>query len=199
MVEGSYEQVTSFRPEAVGVSEGVRAILIDEDLSIIVDNESVLTVTEAWVGHSHQPSLMAVANADLVMPMVEHVGHQTGTSNFYKVKSHRGEPYNTQADMLADRGAKNKVVMVNRTAARRIIFTVPGYSGVWNNKVHTHSCTTAAHSFLQHFVKGVLNAFLARKRMGRAYVGVCWKKQGQRSDAQVRFTMQLFSDTYPTP
>ena len=199
MVEGSDEQVTSFRPEAAGVSEGVRAIPIDEDLSSIVDNESVLTVTEAWVGHSHQPSPMAVADADLVMPMVEHVGRRTGTSNFYKVKSHRGEPYNTRADMLADRGAKNKVVTVNRTAARRIIFTVPGYSGTWNNKVHTHACTTAAHSFLPHFVKGVLDAFLARKRMGRAYVGAWWRKQGQRSDAQVRFTMQLFSDTYPTP
>eukprot|EP00961_Rhodomonas_salina_P015238 204464-Rhodomonas_salina.1 len=35
--------------------------------------------------------------------------------------------------------------------------------------------------------------------MGRQYVGCWWQQQSKHSDALIRFTIQLITDTYPTP
>eukprot|EP00961_Rhodomonas_salina_P096234 1294053-Rhodomonas_salina.1 len=78
------EQVTSFRPEAAGLGEGVSSIPLEEDFDALVDNESVLTVTAVWIGTSHQPSPMATADSDLMMQLIEHTGRRTGKSRFHK-------------------------------------------------------------------------------------------------------------------
>eukprot|EP00961_Rhodomonas_salina_P105960 1427114-Rhodomonas_salina.1 len=53
-VDGSDEQITSFRPEAAALLMGVRGASTEDDLDGLIDNESLLSVIEAWIGKAHQ-------------------------------------------------------------------------------------------------------------------------------------------------
>eukprot|EP00961_Rhodomonas_salina_P252212 3409588-Rhodomonas_salina.2 len=91
--------------------------------------------------------------------------------------------------MLGDWGTLNRNQSVQCTG--QITFHIPSYSGVW--------CNTVASSFLNQFDTGVLDQFLLLEGMGWRFLGVWWKKQAQKTDAQMLFTIQLMSDTYPMP
>lgn len=114
LVEGADEQTTSFRPEAAGLGSCIRHIPLDIQVTVLVDNESALTVINAWIEGSHQPSPLTTSDSDLVMDLIYVIQLRTATSSFYKVKSHRGEQFNTRADQLADKGVYNRNCAVPR-------------------------------------------------------------------------------------
>eukprot|EP00961_Rhodomonas_salina_P005761 77900-Rhodomonas_salina.1 len=200
-VEGADEQTTSFRPEVAGLGEGLRKIRSDEPASFLVDNESVLRTILSWVGSSHQPSPLSQADADMVLDVIWSLSESTAFRHFYKVKSHRGEPFNTRADWLADRGTSNIQCVVPRARKARPCFSVPGYTGVWCAKVQRAAEAGAANIFadLKDLNKGKLDSFLLRAHMGRSFLGHWWKKRGTLPDADFRCAVQIVTDTYPSP
>lgn len=175
-VEGADEQVTSFRPEAAALLSGLRAAQRENDFVGLVDNESLLTVTDSWIGSSHHPAPGSIADADLILPLIREIGLRTGRTTLFKLKSHRGEPYNTRADKLADIGTGVREDTVQRVGPRRILFKVPGYRGLWNNKVSSHAENTVAKIFLARLNTGVLDSFLARQEVGRRFLGDWFKR-----------------------
>eukprot|EP00961_Rhodomonas_salina_P217488 2939040-Rhodomonas_salina.1 len=193
-VEGADEQVTSFRPEAAGLGQGMQEVPKDESVAVLVDNESVLTVIQAWIDCSHQPSPLAMADADMIQS-------RTAQSSFYKVKSHRGEPFNTRADALADRGVHNRNHVIQRSRPTRPWYQVQGYKWVWCAKVQRHAESTAARLYMElsSMRKGRMDAFLALKDMGRRYLGSWWRERSKLLDSDLKAAIQIVSDTYPTP
>lgn len=198
-VEGADEHVTSFRPEAAAMLAGLRATPRDNDFAGLVDNESLLTVTESWIGSSHHPAPASVADADLILPLIREIGLRTGRTSLVKLKSHRGEPFNTRADKLADLGTNSKDESIQRNGPRRIIYHVPGYSGLWSNRVSVHAENTVATMFLQRLNGGALDSFLARRGVGRQYLGDWFKRKLRQPDNTVRIIIQIITDTYPSP
>eukprot|EP00961_Rhodomonas_salina_P110783 1490827-Rhodomonas_salina.2 len=198
-VEGADEQITSFRPEAAALLMGVRRSDADNELDALVDNESLLSVIAAWIGTAHQPSPADISDADLVLPLIRSIGLRKQRTRFWKLKSHRGEPYNTRADWYADRGTTNTETHVGRTGNRRIIFRTKGYSGVWNRQLSRILEANVAQIFLDRLRGGVLDTFLSLEGMGRQYLGNWWSRRSQHNDATIRSVIQSLTDTYASP
>ena len=198
-VDGADEQITSFRPEAAALLMGIRAANDDNELDGLIDNESLLSVIEAWIGNAHHPSPANISDTDIVLPLIREIGLRTQPTRLWKLKSHRGEPYNTRADWYADKGTVNREINLERTTCRRIIFKTREYSGIWNRQLSRRLESNAASIFLTRLHGGVLDTFLAREGMGRQYLGNWWARKSQHTDAVLRSVIQAITDTASTP
>eukprot|EP00961_Rhodomonas_salina_P093308 1255794-Rhodomonas_salina.2 len=61
-----------------------------------------------------------------------------------------------------------------------MIYTIPGYRGVWTAKVQRYAESIVATGFLERIRGWVLNSFLARQGVGREHLGE-WLWQCTRS------------------
>eukprot|EP00961_Rhodomonas_salina_P164770 2220268-Rhodomonas_salina.1 len=136
---------------------------------------------------------MDTADADLMMEVIRAIGQCTAVTNLYKLKSHRGEPFNTRVDALADKGVKSSRVAVARTSRERIRYRTPTYNGVWCTKVQRWAESQAAEVFTQlpGLLKGVLDNFLLASGMGRRYLGDWWRRQSGMTDADFLCAIQI--------
>lgn len=101
------EGTSSNRPELGGVVLALRQAELSEDVLILCDNESVLKVINKWVGQGGRATLANAPDADILREILELIRAriEAGIATFLvKVKSHRGEPLNEQADTLAEKG-----------------------------------------------------------------------------------------------
>eukprot|EP00961_Rhodomonas_salina_P283712 3834502-Rhodomonas_salina.1 len=88
-VDGADEQITSFRPEAAALLMGMQCADHDNELDGLVDNESLLSVIESWIGNAHQPSPANISDADLVLPLIREIELRKRLTRLWKLKSHR--------------------------------------------------------------------------------------------------------------
>eukprot|EP00961_Rhodomonas_salina_P043909 589603-Rhodomonas_salina.1 len=200
--DGADEQITSFRPEAAALLMGVQCADDDNELDVLVDNESLLLVIDSWIGNAHQPSPANVSDADLVLPLIREIGLRKRRTRLWKLKSHRGEPYNTRADWYADKGTLNQEVNLEHTTKRHIIFSTREYSGIWNRQLSRCLEADVAQIFFTRFKLrgGVLDTFLSLEGMGRQYLGNWWTRRSQHTDTVVvRSVIQAITDTSYTP
>ena len=101
------EGTSSNRLELGGVVLALQSAALSEDALLLCDNEAVLHVIRKWVGQGGKATLDTAPDADILREIIclltERV--RAGRATFLiKVKSHRGEPINEQADTLAGEG-----------------------------------------------------------------------------------------------
>lgn len=73
----------------------------------LCDNQSVLTEVNGWLGKVGKATLATAPNADIMREVLCTLRTRIdagGSTFLVKVKSHRGEPINEQADDLAEEG-----------------------------------------------------------------------------------------------
>jgi ribonuclease HI len=89
----------------------LQSAALSEDVLLLCDNAAVLCAIKKWVGLSHgqggKATLATAPDADILGEIVGLLTQRAraGRATFLiKVKSHRGEPINEQADTLAEEG-----------------------------------------------------------------------------------------------
>ena len=101
------EGTSSIRAELAALLMLLREAPDEEDVAALLDCKSEITGVGKWVGGGAKATLVGVANADILEAIIEKLRArvQTGAGTFLvKVKAHRGEPVNEEADDCADIG-----------------------------------------------------------------------------------------------
>ena len=101
------EGTDSTRAEMAALLEVLIGANVNENLVVMVDNQSILREISRWVGEGGRTFLALSANPDILRMIIGRLRMRIaqGTATFLcKVKSHRGEPLNETADDLADLG-----------------------------------------------------------------------------------------------
>ncbi len=104
--EETEEGTSSNRPELGGVVLALQSAALSEDV-LLCDKEAVLCAVKKWVGQGEKATLTTALDADILREIVCLLTQRmrAGRSTFLiKVKSHRGEPINERADILAEEG-----------------------------------------------------------------------------------------------
>jgi len=71
----------------------------------LCDNQALLKAVKRWVGESGKATLVGPPDADILLEAIEELRRRitAGAARFLvKVKAHRGEPANEEADIQAD-------------------------------------------------------------------------------------------------
>jgi hypothetical protein len=95
------EGVSSLRPERT-----LQATSTGTDLLYLCDSETTLTKVSRWIGRGPRTTLAGDANADIMKTIIECLRARVirGARTFMvKIKAHRGEPLNEEADTVAER------------------------------------------------------------------------------------------------
>ena len=98
---------SSSRPELAALEISLRQAAEKEDVVYLCDNQSVLTVVNGWLGEGGKATLATAPNADIMREVFYTLRTRIdagGSTLLVKVKSHRGEPINEQANDLAEEG-----------------------------------------------------------------------------------------------
>ena len=139
------EGTSSARPEFGGLLLSLQTVPDTVDALILSDNESVLKTIQQWVGEGGKATLANAPDADILREILAVLSSRimAGSATFLvKVKSHRGEPLNEKADLLAEQGRREsdeKKRWNERTD--RIVFSldkqddVCAHTSAWTNKV----------------------------------------------------------------
>ena len=107
------EGSSSNRPELAVFLLTLRDTLIEEPLLYLCDNQSLLKAVNTWIGEGGKATLVGAPDADILAATIKipqkHIA--AGTATFMvKVNSHRGEPANEGADILADKAISDPKV-----------------------------------------------------------------------------------------
>jgi len=95
------EGTSSFRAELAALLMLLREAPDEEDVVALLDCKSEITEVGKWIGEGAKATLVGVANADILEKIIEKLRArvQAGAATFLvKVKTHRGEPLNEEAD-----------------------------------------------------------------------------------------------------
>ena len=95
----------SLRPEPAVIASTLQAASPEIDLLYLCDSETALNKVASWIGRGPKASLAKDENADSMWIIIKHLRKRTkcGARTFLvKIKAHRGEPVNEQADTQAD-------------------------------------------------------------------------------------------------
>ena len=99
------EGTSSLRPELAAIARTLQAIPLETDLLYLCDSEAALYRMSRWIGSGPRTTLAGDPNADIVTSIVERMRARVlkGARTFMvKVKAHRGEPLNENADTQAE-------------------------------------------------------------------------------------------------
>ena len=100
----SEEGSNSLRPELAAIASTLQAASPKSDLLYLCDSETALSKVASWIGRGPKASLAKDDNADILWVIIEQLRKRTegGMRTFLvKIKAHRGEPLNEQADTQA--------------------------------------------------------------------------------------------------
>ena len=99
------EGTSSLRPELAAIARTLQAIPLETDLLYLCDSEAALNRMSRWIGSGPRTTLEGDPNADILTSIVERMRARVlkGARTFMvKVKAHRGEPLNENADTQAE-------------------------------------------------------------------------------------------------
>ena len=93
----------------------------------LCDNQALLKAVKRWVGEGGKATLAGAPDADILIEAIEELRKRTtaGAATFLvKVKAHRGEPANEEADIQADKAISGKDVPTEwHDRTNRAVFT----------------------------------------------------------------------------
>jgi len=79
----------------------------------LCDNQGLLKAVKRWVGEGVKAMLVGAPDADILLEAIEELQKRTAagaTTFLVKVKAHRGEPANEEANIQADKAMSGKDV-----------------------------------------------------------------------------------------
>ena len=85
----------------------LQSAALSEDVLLLCDNAAVVCAIKKWVGQGGKATLATAPDADILREIVCLLTQRVRAGRFtflLKAKSHRGEPINEQADILAEEG-----------------------------------------------------------------------------------------------
>ena len=100
----SEEGSNSRRPELAAMASTLQTASAESDLLCLCDSETALNKVASWIGRGPKASLAKDDNADILWVIIEHLRKRTqggARTLLVKIKAHRGEPLNEQADTQA--------------------------------------------------------------------------------------------------
>jgi len=100
------EGSSSNRPELVAFVLALRGIPVITPMFYLCDNQALLKAVKRWVGEGGKAALAGALDADILLEAIEEIwkGTTAGAATFLvKVKAHRGEPANEEANIQADK------------------------------------------------------------------------------------------------
>jgi len=93
----------------------------------LCDNQALLKAVKRWVDEGRKALLVGATDADILLEAIEELRKRTtaGASTFLvKVKAHRGEPANEEANIQADKAILGKDVPTEwHEVTNRAVFT----------------------------------------------------------------------------
>jgi len=93
----------------------------------LCDNQALLKAVKRWVGEGGKATLVGAPDADILLKAIEELRKRTtaGAAKFLvKVKAHRGEPADEEADIQADKAISGKEVPTKwQDRTNRAVFT----------------------------------------------------------------------------
>ena len=120
------EGTSSFRPELAALLMLLRAVREEQDVVALLDCKIEMTEIRKWIGEGSRAFLAGTANADIVQEIIETIRTRVragAVTLLVKVKAHRGEPMNEEADDCADIGRSMEAEMKEWTdRSERMIF-----------------------------------------------------------------------------
>jgi len=117
----------SNRPELVAFVLALRGIPVTTPMLYLCGNQVLLKAVKRWVGEDRKATLVGVPDADILLEAIAELRKRTtaGAATFLvKVKTHRGEPANEEADIQADKAISGKDVSTEwHDTTSREVFT----------------------------------------------------------------------------
>jgi len=101
------------RPELATFVLVLRGNPVTKSMLYLCDNQALLKVVKRWVGKGRKETLVGAPDANILLEAIEELRKKTtaGAATFpVKVKAHRGEPVNEEADIQADKAISGKDV-----------------------------------------------------------------------------------------
>jgi len=86
---------------------------VTEPMLYLCDNQALLKVVKRWVGEGGKTKLVGAPDADILLEAIEELRKRTTTEAatfLVKVKAHREEPANEEANIQADKVISGKDV-----------------------------------------------------------------------------------------
>ena len=101
------EGASSLRPELAAIERVLQTVDVADDLLILSDCQTELTEIQKWIGEGLRPCMAMTKDADILRSVVERLRQRitAGAATWLvKIKAHRGEPLNEEADDEAGKG-----------------------------------------------------------------------------------------------
>jgi len=121
------EGSSSNHPELAAFVLALRGIPVTKPMLYLCDNQALLKAVKRWVGEGEKATLVGAPDADILLEAIEELQKRTtaGALTFLvKVKAHRGEPANEEADIQADKAITGKDVPTEwHDRTNRAVFT----------------------------------------------------------------------------
>ena len=121
------EGSSSNRPELAAFVLALRGTPVTKPMLYLCDNQALLKAVKRWVGEGGKATLVGAPDADILLEAIEELQKRTtaGAATFLvKVKAHRGEPANEEADIQADKAISSKDVPTEwHDTTKRAVFT----------------------------------------------------------------------------
>jgi len=121
------EGSSSNRPELVDFVLALHSTPVTNPMLLLCDNQALLKSVKRWVGEGGKVTLVGAPDAVILLEAIEELRKTTAAGAamvLVKVKAHRGEPADEEADIQADKAISGKDVPTewhNRT--NRAVFT----------------------------------------------------------------------------
>jgi len=121
------EGSSSNRLEIAAFVLTLRSTPVTKPMLYLCDNPALLKAVKRWVGESGKATFVGAPDADILLEAIEELRKRTtaGAATFLvKVKVHRGEPANEEADIQADKAISGKDVPTEwHDRTNRAVFT----------------------------------------------------------------------------
>jgi len=121
------EGSSSNRPELAAFVLALRGTPVTSPMLYLCDNQALLKAVKRWVGEGGKATLVGAPDADILLGAIEELRERTtaGAATFLvKVKAHRGEPANEEADIQTDKAISRKDVPTEwHDRTNRAVFT----------------------------------------------------------------------------
>jgi len=117
----------SNRPELAAFVLALRGTTVTKPLLYLCDKQALLKAIKRYVGEGEKSKLVGAPDADFLLEAIEELRSRTsaGAATFLvKVKAHRGEPANEEADIQANKAISGKDVPIQwHDRTNRAVFT----------------------------------------------------------------------------
>jgi len=107
------EGSSSKRPELTIFVLALRGTPVTKSMLYLCDNQALLKAVKRWIGEGGKATLVGAPDANILLEAIEELRKRTtaGAATFLvKVKAHRKESANKEADMQADKAISSKDV-----------------------------------------------------------------------------------------